>query len=149
MSLGDLRPDLELQIASLSEHLFKARLELIQQLDSIEALGDERAEAAVALRQAIASMNQDNFLVRPHLELVERFRKEEAWESVSIGDQAAMAEAAAALPDQLDPEHEDAKRFDILLPAAQQACCAASHSSSNDARSCRSPGCSKNSPTSQ
>ena len=68
---------------------------------------------------AIASMNEDNFLVRPHLELVERFREAEAWETLSIGDLAALADRVAKLPDQLDPEHEDAKRFDVLVLNAQ------------------------------
>ena len=105
--------------AGLSELIFKARLELVQQLDAILDLGDERAEVAGVLRETIASMNPDNFLVRPHLELVEKFRETEAWESVTIGDLAKMADRLATLPDQLDPEHEDAKRFDVLLLNAQ------------------------------
>ncbi len=78
-----------------------------------------RTEVARVLRETVASMNEDNFLVRPHLELVDRFRGEEAWESVSIGDLTAMAQSLASLPDQLDPEHEDAKRFDVVLLNAQ------------------------------
>jgi type I restriction enzyme, R subunit len=103
----------------LSERIFKARLEMIQQLETIKAYGDERAQIADVLRNAIASMNKNNFLVRPHLELVEKFGTAEAWESISVGDLAALAESVAALPDQLDPEHVDAKRFDVLLLNAQ------------------------------
>ena len=103
----------------LSEQIFKARLELVQQLDAIAELGDERAEVAGALRETIASMNPDNFLVRPHLQLVEHFSEEKAWESVSIGDLAAMADKLASLPDQLDPDNEEAKRFDVLLLGVQ------------------------------
>lgn len=99
----------------LREQIFTARLELIQTLDSIEAHGDERAEIARVLCTAIGSMNEDNFLVRPHLELVEQFRKPEAWDSLSVGDLAALADSVAKLPDQLDPEHEDSKRFDMVL----------------------------------
>jgi type I restriction enzyme R subunit len=103
----------------LSEQIFKARLELIRTFDAIQSHGDERAEVAARLRDAIASMNEQNFLVRPHLQLVERFRDGEAWESLSVGDLAALADRVAKLPDQLDPEHEDAKRFDMLLLNAQ------------------------------
>lgn len=103
----------------LSEQIFKNRLELIQTFDTIGAHGDERAEVAGTLRDAIASMNPDNFLVRPHLELVERFREGQAWEDVSVGDLAALADRVAKLPDQLDPEHEDAKRFDVLVLGAE------------------------------
>ena len=104
---------------SLSEILFSARLELLQALDGIEALGDERAEIASTLRETVASMNENNFLVRPHLELVERFRTPEAWETVSLADLAALNDRVAKLPDQLDPDNEDAKRFDVVMLNAQ------------------------------
>jgi type I restriction enzyme R subunit len=103
----------------LTELIFQARLELIQTFDTIQAHGDERAEVATVLRSSIASMNPDNFLVRPHLELVERFREEKPWETLTVGDLAALADRVAKLPAQLDPEHEDAKRFDVLLLNAQ------------------------------
>jgi type I restriction enzyme R subunit len=103
----------------LSEQIFKARLELIQAFDEIRAHGDERSEVAGVLREAIASMNENNFLVRPHLELVEKYRESPAWETLSIGDLAALADRVSKLPAQLDPEHEDAKRFDMLLLNAQ------------------------------
>jgi type I restriction enzyme R subunit len=99
----------------LSEQIFKNRLELIETFDAIGQPGDERAEVAAILRLAIASMNPDNFLVRPHLELVERFREDKAWEDISVGDLSALADRVAKLPDQLDSENEDAKRFDVLL----------------------------------
>ena len=99
----------------LSERIFTARLELIQAFDAVGELDDERAEVAGKLRDAVASMNPDNFLVRPHLQLVERFRETQAWEDVSIGDLAALAHRVAKLPDQLDPEQEESKRFDVLL----------------------------------
>jgi type I restriction enzyme R subunit len=104
---------------SLTEQIFKSRLELLQQLDALAEMGDARADVAQLLRDRVASMNPDNFLVRPHLELVEKFREEAAWESVSIGDLSAMADRLAALPDQLDPEQEEAKRFDVLILNAQ------------------------------
>ncbi len=103
----------------LSEIIFTARLELLHALDGIEGLGDERAEIAATLREAVASMNPDNFLVRPHLELVERFRTPEAWETITLTDLAALNERVAKLPDQLDPDDEDAKRFDVVMLNAQ------------------------------
>jgi type I restriction enzyme R subunit len=103
----------------LSEQIFKARLELIQAFDALEAHGDERAKLAGVLREAIASMNENNFLVRPHLELVEMFRDGRAWDNLSVGDLAVLADRVAKLPTQLDPEHEDSKRFDVLLLGIQ------------------------------
>ncbi|MYF45462.1 MAG: DEAD/DEAH box helicase [Rhodobacteraceae bacterium] len=103
----------------LSEALFIARLDLLHVLDSIDELGGERADLAAVLCEAVASMNENNFLVRPHLELVERFRSPEAWEMISLEDLAALRDRVAKLPDQLDPEHEDAKRFDALMLKAE------------------------------
>ena len=99
----------------LSEIIFSTRLDLLHALDGIESLGDERAEIAATLRQTVASMNPDNFLVRPHLELVERFGTPEAWEDITLKDLAALNERVAKLPDQLDPDDEDAKRFDVVM----------------------------------
>ena len=104
---------------SLSEILFSARLELLATLDSVAALGDERAEIAATLHKTVASMNPDNFLVRPHLELVERFSSLEAWETASLADLAELNERVAKLPDQLDADSEDAKRFDVVMLNAQ------------------------------
>ena len=103
----------------LSEVLFSARLELLHALDGIEALGGERAEVAATLRETVASMNVNNFLVRPHLELVERFRTPEAWERVTLEDLTALNDRVAKLPDQLDPELEEAKRFDVVMLNAE------------------------------
>ena len=104
---------------SLSEILFCARLELLQALYGIAVLGDERAEVAATLHRTVQSMNPDNFLVRPHLELVERFSRLDAWETVSLGDLAALADRVAKLPDQLDADSEEAKRFDVVMLNAQ------------------------------
>ena len=103
----------------LNEILFTTRLELLYALDGIEVLGDERAEIAATLREVVASMNEKNFLVRPHLHLVERFRTPEAWDAITIEDLAALNERVAKLPDQLDPDSEDAKRFDVVMLNAQ------------------------------
>ena len=103
--------------------LFCERLELLQALDSIGSLAGERAEVAATLCRTVASMNPDNFLVRPHLELVERFSSLHAWETISLTDLAALADRVAKLPDELDADNnadnEDAKRFDIVMLNAQ------------------------------
>lgn len=105
----------------LAERIFKTRLELIQAFDAAKITGAERREVAEVLRTAVESMNPANFLVRPHLELVERYRTPVAWEAINIGDLAALGERVAKLPTQLEPEHEDTKRFDVLMLTAELA----------------------------
>ena len=101
--------------APVSEQIFKARIELLHAFGTSGAWAGARADVSEVLRHAIASMNHDNFLVRPHLRLVERFSEPNAWDTVSDVDLASLADQVAKLPTQLEPEHEDAKRFDLLV----------------------------------
>jgi type I restriction enzyme R subunit len=93
----------------LREQIFKARLELIRAFDA-EGIHREARDLVVGdLCIAIDSMNEHNFLVRPHLELVERFRDPISWQRITVVDLAALGDRLAKLPDQLEPEHEDSK----------------------------------------
>ncbi len=105
----------------LSERIFTSRLELLRVLDEQQTWGDQRHGLADILREYVASMPQQNFLVRPHLELVERFGQRTAWQDVSVGELAALAERVAGLPSEVEPENEDTKRFDVLVLSTQLA----------------------------
>jgi type I restriction enzyme, R subunit len=105
----------------LSERIFTARLELLRVFDEQQTWGEPRAEVATLLRAYVAAMPEQNFLVRPHLELVERFRQPGPWDDVSVGDLAALADRVASLPSEVEPEHEDSRRFDVLLLNTQLA----------------------------
>ena len=105
----------------LSERIFTSRLELLRVFDERQSFGHERAEVAGLLRDYVASMPEQNFLVRPHLALVERFRQRDAWDKLSVGDLAALAERVAGLPTESEPEPEDTKRFDVLVLNTQLA----------------------------
>jgi len=105
----------------LGERIFKTRLELLQAFGAANISGVERTKVIETLRVAVEAMNENNFLVRPHLELVERFRTADAWENVTIGDLASLGERVAKLPTELKPEPEDAKRFDVIMLGAELA----------------------------
>jgi type I restriction enzyme R subunit len=105
----------------LGERIFKTRLELLQAFDAAKIVGEERTAVAESLRAALESMNENNFLVRPHLELVERFRTTDAWANVTVGDLASLGDRVAKLPTELEPEPEDAKRFDVIMLGAELA----------------------------
>ncbi|MCP9465110.1 MAG: DEAD/DEAH box helicase family protein [Nitrospira sp.] len=125
---------------SLAKRLFDARLELIAALDGghKEALdaaveeatatyGDPRTNMEVRravaelLHQEVASMNLDNFVVRPHRRLVEKYAKPEAWVALASEALAELSLEVAGLPTELDPENEEAKRFDLLVLKLQLA----------------------------
>ncbi len=125
---------------SLAKRLFDARLALIAALDGrprealagavSEATGtygdprtDEEVRRAVAelLRREVAAMKLDNFIVRPHRRLVEKYANPEAWKALAAEALAELSHEVAGLPTELDPESEEAKRFDLLALSLQLA----------------------------
>jgi type I restriction enzyme R subunit len=127
---------------SLSKRLFDARLELIGTLDkeavpeTADAMaegppavygGDPatdiqvRHETAALLQRTTAAMNLDNFVVRPKRRLVEKYAKPEAWAELTPEALSELSHEVAGLPTELDPEGEEAKRFDLLVLNLQLA----------------------------
>ncbi len=106
---------------SLSARLFTSRLDLIATLDTAREHPRERAEIADLLRTEVASMNLDNFVVRPHRRLVETFREPAAWEHIDVGDLSDLANNVAGLPSEIEREPEEAKRFDLLMLSLELA----------------------------
>ncbi|MEI6359060.1 MAG: DEAD/DEAH box helicase family protein [Synechococcus sp. ELA619] len=121
---------------TLSTRLFRSRLALIDTIDQKElppaaalavpqpdSLGAHRRELAELLRCHVAACPADNFLVRPHLQLVERFTHQEAWASLSPDDHQALATTLAPLPSAYAEQQGDtdavARRFDLLLYTLQ------------------------------
>uniref|UniRef100_UPI002621D6AC DEAD/DEAH box helicase family protein n=1 Tax=Accumulibacter sp. TaxID=2053492 RepID=UPI002621D6AC len=126
---------------ALGKRLFNARLELIGELDRKlaaadrhaaheqraiphghpETDGEVRAQLAVLLQREVVAMNLDNFVVRPKRRLVERYATPEAWATLSPESLSELSREVAGLPSALDPEGEEAKRFDLLVLKLQLA----------------------------
>jgi type I restriction enzyme R subunit len=113
---------------SLGKRLFKARLELIGELDRPpEHAATEpqqiplRTEVAAILHGEVAAMNVDNFVVRPKRRLVERYAKPEAWAMLNPASLTELAQEVAGLPSEQEAEDEEAKRFDLLILNLQLA----------------------------
>ncbi len=110
---------------SLGAALFVKRLglhegtaSLAREHGDIKTLRDEVADT---LQQQVAAMNVKNFLVRPHRRVVEKFSDRAAWQTLAAGDYAEAQDHLAGLPDELNPEDETAKRFDLLMLRLQLA----------------------------
>jgi type I restriction enzyme, R subunit len=128
-----------LMAASLGKRLFDARLALIGELDQRLAesamaveepkplYADPKSDADVRritadlLHRETAAMNLDNFVVRPRRRLVETYAKREAWERLTPDALSELSHRVAGLPAQLEPEGEEAKRFDLLVLNLQLA----------------------------
>ena len=123
---------------SLGKRLFNARLELIAtldhqgggvQLDEVkepastyvdpETNDAVRRSFANFLQREVAAMKLDNFVVRPHRRLVEKYARPESWVSLPAEAMTELSNQVAGLPSELDPENEEAKRFDLLALSLQ------------------------------
>ncbi len=127
--------------ASLGKRLFDARLELIGALDAklVDAdrdmvrepraaphghpasEADARAQIAALLQREVAAMNVGNFVVRPKRRVVETYAKPAAWTILSPEALSELSREVAGLPSELEPEGEEAKRFDLLVLNLQLA----------------------------
>jgi type I restriction enzyme, R subunit len=109
---------------SLGKRLFTTRLDLLGELDKRPPNETEkalRADTAARLRDEVAGMNLDNFIVRPKRRYVERYAPEAAWASLSAEQRHEISEYVAGLPTSLVDDDEDAKRFDMLMIRLQLA----------------------------
>lgn len=110
---------------SLSTKLFKARLQLIAELDHrVESAGESgpepqlaelRSDTAKRLWQEVRAMNIDNFVVRPKRRLVEKYADEGHWERLDELAHLELAKEVASLPTELVDDDVDAKKFDMLM----------------------------------
>jgi type I restriction enzyme R subunit len=127
--------------ASLGKRLFSARVGLIHELDERLTLASEKApefgtsgaepipktearlrtDTAEILHREVAAMNLENFIVRPKRKWVEKYAKPEAWMYLPGEAQTELIDEVAGLPAELDPEAEEAKRFDLLILNLQLA----------------------------
>jgi type I restriction enzyme R subunit len=116
---------------SLSKRLFKTRLELITALDRALGMAAEtpaendeaqvRRETAATLQGEVAAMNVENFVVRMKRRFVEKYARLEAWTELRVEETTELAQEVAGLPSELEPEDEEAKRFDLLMLNLQLA----------------------------
>jgi type I restriction enzyme R subunit len=127
--------------ASLGKRLFDARLEVIGALDHfggdppetkvmrdrVMAYGPPKTNEEVRgsmvdlLQREVAAMNLDNFVVRPRRRIVEKYAKPEEWRVLSTEALTELSQQVAGLPSEIDPENEEARRFDLLVLNLQLA----------------------------
>jgi len=80
-----------------------------------------RWDIARQLHATVAGMHLDNFLVRPHRILVEKFAQWSSWSTLTTEAADEVAEKLAGLPSSFKDDDEDAKRFDLLILRRQLA----------------------------
>ena len=101
----------------LGTRLFRARLELLQQADD----GQLKDALIDTLHGEVAAMNPDNFFVREHREVVERFQNHEAWQQLDEDACKQLERQVAGLPSEVPEEHISARQFDLRVLRMQLA----------------------------
>jgi type I restriction enzyme R subunit len=111
---------------SLSAKIFNTRVDLINSIrtsgeqhnEDLKKLDDELTRR---LQTQVEAINTDNFVVRPYRQQVEKFNGQRAWEKIDSDAYHDLTKIIAALPNELQPEEETAKRFDHLILKLQLA----------------------------
>lgn len=112
---------------SLSERLFCARVDIAHLLQDLpdgersDRLVRLNTETRDRLRQEVAGMSLDNFLVRAKRRAVERFQTPEAWTRFSTDDRETLIKEVAGLPTALVDDDILAKQFDMIALNGQLA----------------------------
>ena len=110
---------------ALSQQLFETKLEIAMELRSNGESTDEDQTLASAyidvLHHLIATLDQERFVVRKELRLVNKFTNRASWENISKGDLADICNHLSILPSVTDDDDELAKRFDLIILNLQLA----------------------------
>jgi type I restriction enzyme R subunit len=106
------------QQESISQKIFKKRLELTRHLQAAEYQADKDHEKLYTeildvLHHEVNRLNTDSFLVRPHRKYVDRFSQRDQWNNITETD---VLDIIGHLSQLTSPDDDDelARRFDLL-----------------------------------
>ena len=111
-------------VPPLGTRLFCYRVQLLAR---VQARPDLDPDAALAesliteLHTETAAMNRENFIVRMHLESVDRFRERTAWERLSAADFEEVQRDVAGLPSEIRRDEIESRMFDLTALRIQLA----------------------------
>ncbi len=108
----------------LRVRLFRDRVRLLGLVQAAPELDPEGGLAeglATGLHGEVAAMNRENFIVRMHLEAVEKFQDRQAWDMLNESDRAVLRNEVAALPAELATDDIESRMFDLTALRMQLA----------------------------
>jgi len=110
--------------APLGTRLFRARVQLLGHVQSTPELDPDAAlkgALTTGLHGEVAAMNRENFIVRMHLEAVERFQQHGTWKQLSEADREALQCEIAGLPSEIETDDIKSRQFDLMALRMQLA----------------------------
>lgn len=110
--------------APLGARLFRARVQLLGHVQVNPELDPDaglRSALTDGLHREVASMNRENFIVRMHLEAVERFQNRATWGNLSEEDRERLKREVAGLPTEITTDDIESRLFDLTALRMQLA----------------------------
>ncbi len=111
-------------IVPLGTRLFRSRVQLLTHVQATPDLDPDTALAGALITKLhgeVAAMNRENFIVRMHLEAVERFRERTTWEQLSDADREVLQREVAGLPSEVETDEIESRMFDLTALRMQVA----------------------------
>ena len=108
----------------LGTRLFRSRVQLLSHVHTTPALDPDMklvGSLTDELHGEVATMNRENFIVRMHLEAVNRFRERKAWEQLSDADVEVLRLEVAGLPNEIETDDIESRMFDLTALRMQLA----------------------------
>lgn len=110
--------------APLSTRLFRARVQLLGYVNANPELDPDialKGSLTDQLYGEVAAMNPENFMVRMHLEAVEKFQQRQTWDQINDSDREVLTQEIAGLPNDLEIDDIESRLFDLKLLRMQLA----------------------------
>jgi type I restriction enzyme R subunit len=108
----------------LGTRLFRARVQLLGHVLGVPELDRDsvlRDSLVTGLHGEVAAMNKENFIVRMHLKVVERFCDRRVWDELSQGDRDLLQQEVAGLPSEIETDDIECRLFDLTALRMQLA----------------------------
>ena len=108
----------------LGTRLFCARVQLLGHVQTDPDLDPDaalRKSLTDGLHGEVAAMNRENFIVRMHLEAVERFQQRGTWEQLNEADREILQHDVAGLPSEIATDDIESRLFDLTALRMQLA----------------------------
>ena len=111
-------------VVPLGTRLFRSRVQLLTHVQATPDLDPDTALAGAlttTLHGEVAAMNRENFIVRMHLEAVDRFRERTTWAQLSDSDREMLQREVAGLPSEVETDAIESRMFDLTALRMQVA----------------------------
>lgn len=104
---------------TLTEKIFLSHLKITTMLQKSEENRDIYQKSVEFLKSFVKSMNRDNFIVRPHLQFVDKYSHDAIWEVITKEKQSELTNHIATLPTTMEIGTESERRWDNMLLRSQ------------------------------